>query len=59
MRRPAAPAPKFKKKALAEALQIGLVEEIQKLLGADALEGLHFEALETAMRHRALQLAAQ
>jgi hypothetical protein len=59
MRRPTAPAATLKKTALAEALQIGLVEEIQNLLGADAIEDLDFEALETALRHRALQLAAR
>jgi len=40
-------------------LQVGLVEEIQNLLGAEAIEGLDFEALETAVRHRALQIAAR
>jgi Uncharacterised protein family (UPF0236) len=59
MRRPTAPAAKLKKTSLAEALQIGLVEEIQNLLGAEAIEDLDFEALETAVRHRALQLAAR
>jgi len=38
MRRPTAPAARLKKTALAEALQIGLVEEIQNLLGAEAIE---------------------
>jgi len=59
MRRPTAPAATLQRTALAEALQIGLVEEIQNLLGADAIEDLDFEALETALRHRALQLAAR
>jgi hypothetical protein len=40
-------------------LQVGLVEEIQNLLGAKAIEDLDFEALETALRHRALQIAAR
>ena len=48
----------LKKTVLAEALQVSLVEEIRNLLGAEALEDLDFEALETALRHRALQLAA-
>jgi hypothetical protein len=34
-------------------LQAGLVEEIQNLLGADAIEDLDFEALETAVRGKA------
>src|ERR1700730_15260865 len=59
MRRPTAPAARLKKTALAEALQIGLVEEIQNLLGAEAVEDLDFEALETAVRHRALRIAAR
>ena len=45
----------FKKTAFAEALQIGLVEEIQNLLGAEAIGDLDFEALETAVRDRTLQ----
>jgi hypothetical protein len=45
MRRPTAPAARLKKTALAEALRIGLVEEIQNLLGAEAIEALDFEAL--------------
>jgi hypothetical protein len=40
-------------------LQIGLVEEIQNLLGAEAIEDLDFEALETAVRHRVLRIAAR
>lgn len=59
MRRPTVLAAKLKKTALAGALQISLVEEIQNLLGAEAIEDLDFEALETAVRHRALQLAAR
>jgi hypothetical protein len=50
---------KLKKTVLAEALQISLIDEIQNLLGADALEDLDFEALESALRRRALQLAAR
>jgi len=57
MRRPT--AAKFKKTALGEALQISLLEEVQNLLGADAIEDLDFEGLETALRHRVLQLAAR
>src|ERR1017187_10507652 len=59
MRRPTAPAASLKKPALAEALQISLVEEIQNLLGAEAIEDLDFEALETAVRDRTLQIAAR
>src|ERR1700693_4146282 len=59
MGRPTPPAARLKKTATAEALQIGLVEEIQNLLGAKAIEDLDFEALETALRHRALQIAAR
>jgi hypothetical protein len=59
MRRPTAPAVTLKKTALAEALQIGLVEELRNLLGAEAIEDLDFEALETAVRDRALQVAAR
>jgi hypothetical protein len=40
-------------------LQVGLIEEIQNLLGVEAIEDLDFEALETAVRHRALQIAAR
>ncbi|MBI3683983.1 MAG: ISKra4 family transposase [Acidobacteria bacterium] len=40
-------------------MQVGLVEEIQNLLGVEAIEDLDFEALETAVRHRALQIAAR
>jgi hypothetical protein len=59
MRRPTAPTVTLKKTTLGETLQIGLVEEVQNLLGADAIEGLDFEALETAVRQRTLQLAAR
>jgi hypothetical protein len=48
-----------KKTALAEALQAGLVEEIENLLGEQAAEETDFEALETALRYRALQVAAR
>lgn len=44
---------------LAETLQVSLAEEVQNLLGAEAIEDLDFEALETALRHRALQIAAR
>lgn len=40
-------------------MQVSLTEEIQNLLGAEALEDLDFEALEAALRRRALQLAAR
>jgi hypothetical protein len=40
-------------------LQISLVAEIQSLLGAEAIEDLDFEALETALRTRSLQIAAR
>jgi hypothetical protein len=40
-------------------LQVGLVEEIQNLLGEESLEEIDFEALETAVRHRALHIAAR
>ena len=59
MRRPTAPTVTLKKTALGEALQIGLVEAVQNLLGADAIEDLDFEALEMAVRQRTLQLAAR
>jgi hypothetical protein len=59
MRRRATPPRRLKKTALAEALQVSLVEEIQNLLGAEAMEDLDFEALEMAVRHRALQIAVR
>ena len=59
MRRPTTPAARLKKTALADALRIGLVEEIQNLLGAEAIEDLDFEALETAVRDRSMQIAAR
>lgn len=59
MGRLAAPNPRLKKTALAEVVQTGVVEEILNLLGAKAVEHLDFEALETAVRHRALQIAAR
>ena len=40
-------------------MQTGLVEEVQHVLGEEALEELDFEALETALRYRALQVAAR
>lgn len=40
-------------------MQISLAEEIQNLLGAEAIEDLDFEALETAVRDRTLQIAAR
>ncbi|MBZ5625989.1 MAG: ISKra4 family transposase [Acidobacteriia bacterium] len=59
MRPPTTSAATSKKTALAEALQISLVGEIQNLLGAEAIEDLDFEALETALRTRSLQIAAR
>jgi hypothetical protein len=59
IRRWAALPARLKKTALAEALQVSLVEEVQTLLGAEAVDDLDFEALEMALRHRALQIAAR
>ena len=50
---------KLKKNAIAANLQGEITREIEELLGSQALEEIDFEALETAMRRRALQLAAR
>ena len=50
---------KLKKNAIAASLQGEIAREIEELFGSQALEEIDFEALETAMRRRALQLAAR
>lgn len=50
---------KLKKNAIAASLQGEVAREIEELFGSQALEEIHFEALETAMRRRALQMAAR
>ena len=50
---------KLKKNAIAASLQGEIAREIEGLFGSQALEEIDFEALETAMRRRALQLAAR
>ena len=50
---------KLKKNAIAASLQSEIAREIEELFGSQALEEIDFEALETAMRRRALQLAAR
>ena len=47
------------KRGLQEALQSEIVEEIEALIGPDAVDGLDLEAIETAVRHRALRVAAR
>jgi hypothetical protein len=49
---------KLKKNATAASLQGEIAREIEELFGSQALEEIDFEALETAVRRRALQLAA-
>jgi hypothetical protein len=41
-----------------EAFEAEVVAEIEALVGPDAVDGLDFEAIETAVRRRALQVAA-
>ena len=50
---------KLKKNAIAASLQGEIAREIEELFGSQAPEEIDFEALETAMRRRALQLAAR
>jgi len=47
------------KKGLQEAFDAEVVTEIEALVGPGALDGLDFEAIETAARRRALQVAAR
>ena len=55
----AIPTLQLKKTALAKVVHAGVAEEIQNLLGAEAIEHLDFEAVETALRHHALQITAR
>jgi len=50
---------KLKKNAIAASLQDEIAREIEELFGSQALEEIDFEALETALRRRVLQLAAR
>ena len=47
------------KKGLQTSLQDEIVQEIEALLGRQAIQDLDFEALETAARRQALRLAAR
>ncbi|MDP3940129.1 MAG: hypothetical protein Q8R92_18590, partial [Deltaproteobacteria bacterium] len=47
------------KKGLQEAFDAEVVAEIEALVGPGALDGVDFEAIETAARRRALQVAAR
>jgi len=47
------------KKGLQTALEAELVQEVEALLGPEAVAELDFEALEVALRHRTLGLAAR
>ena len=47
------------KRGLQKDLQNGIVQEIEALLGRQAIEDLDFEALEIAVRRQALRLAAR
>ena len=48
-----------KKGGLKEAFDAEIIAEIEALVGAGAVDGLDFEAIETAARRRALQVAAR
>ena len=47
------------KRGLQTNLENDIVQEIETLLGRQAIEGLDFEALEMAARRQALRLAAR
>lgn len=47
------------KRGLQADFQAAIVQEIETLLGRQAVQGLDFEALETAVRQQALQVAAR
>ena len=47
------------KRGLQADFQAAIVQEIETLLGRQAVQGLDFEALETAARQQALQVAAR
>lgn len=51
--------PRLKKNLFADLLAIDIVQEIETLLGRQAIETLDFEALEVAVRQQVLQLAGQ
>lgn len=46
------------KKGLQTALEAEVAQEVEALLGREALAELDFEALEVTLRHRTLRLAA-
>jgi hypothetical protein len=50
---------RLKKNLFADLLAIDMVQEIETLLGRQAVEKLDFEALEVAVRQQVLQLAGQ
>jgi hypothetical protein len=50
---------RVKKNLFADLLAIDIVQEIETLLGRQAIEKLDFEALEVAVRQQVLQLAGQ
>jgi hypothetical protein len=58
-RRPARLPPRIKKTALAEGLAVEVEQEVEALLGPAAVEELDLEAVETALRRRALRVAAR
>ncbi len=47
------------KKGPPTALEAEIVQEVEALLGREAVAELDFEALEVALRHRTLRLAAR
>jgi hypothetical protein len=51
--------PRLKKNLFADLLAIDIVQEVETLLGRQAVERLDFEALEVAVRQQVLQLAGQ
>jgi Uncharacterised protein family (UPF0236) len=58
-RKPSGHFPGRSKKGLPTALEAELVQEVEALLGPEAVAELDFEALEVALRHRMLGLAAR
>src|SRR5258708_26549099 len=50
---------KLKKDGIAASLQGELAGENEELFGSQSMEAIDFEALETALRRRTLQLAAR
>ena len=54
-----APLAKIKKNLFGDLLAMDVVQEIETLLGRQAVENLDFEALEVAVRQQVLQLAGR